>query len=201
GFSETIRKIKARTSLPTRFRPPTWLTLETHVQYKRNPARCQFTTVLGVTKMSGLVHPDQNVLNATQNNLCRAVHRRRGCCACRASNCRRRARFSRTRSSRERKELTNQPRKCRSDRIMARIVAEKSESSLSPSHSFSRCTTFWRGSAGTGDIKGTMAFDRKEFGMNSGIPFIKIADRVEATVDLHGKRVSGPPLTSNPHHS
>jgi polyisoprenoid-binding protein YceI len=47
---------------------------------------------------------------------------------------------------------------------------------------------------GTGDIKGTMAFDRREFGMNSGIPFIKIADRVEVTVDLHGKRVSGPPL-------
>ncbi len=47
---------------------------------------------------------------------------------------------------------------------------------------------------GTGDIKGTMAFDRKEFGMNSGIPFIKIADRVEVTVDLKGKRVGGPPL-------
>jgi polyisoprenoid-binding protein YceI len=47
---------------------------------------------------------------------------------------------------------------------------------------------------GTGDIKGTMAFDRKDYGMNSGIPFIKIADRVEVTVDLHGKRVSGPPL-------
>src|SRR5881396_3742814 len=145
GFSATIRKIKARTSLLTRFRPPTWLTLETHVQYKRNPARCQFTTVLGVTKMRGLVHPDQNVLNATQNSLCRAVNRRRGRCACRASNCRRRARFSRTRSSRERKTLTNQPRKCRSDTIMARILAEKSESSLAPSHSFCRCTTFWRG--------------------------------------------------------
>jgi polyisoprenoid-binding protein YceI len=47
---------------------------------------------------------------------------------------------------------------------------------------------------GTGDIKGTMAFDRKEFGMNSGIPFIKVADRVEVTVDLKGARVSGPPL-------
>jgi hypothetical protein len=142
GFSETIRKTKARTSLLTRFRPPTWLTLETQVQYKRNPARCQFTTVLGVTKMRGLVHPDQNVLNATQNSLCRAVNRRRGCCACRASNCRRRARFSRTRSSREWKALTN---KCRSDTIMARIVAEKSESSLFASHSFCGCTTFWRG--------------------------------------------------------
>jgi polyisoprenoid-binding protein YceI len=35
---------------------------------------------------------------------------------------------------------------------------------------------------GEGEIKGTMAFDRKEFGMNSGIPFIKIADRVEVIV-------------------
>jgi polyisoprenoid-binding protein YceI len=47
---------------------------------------------------------------------------------------------------------------------------------------------------GSGTIKGTMAFDRKEYGMNSGIPFIKIADRVEVTVDLKGTRVSGPPL-------
>ena len=47
---------------------------------------------------------------------------------------------------------------------------------------------------GSGEIKGTMAFDRKDYGMNSGIPFIKIADRVEVTVDLKGKRVSGPPL-------
>ncbi len=45
---------------------------------------------------------------------------------------------------------------------------------------------------GAGTIKGTMAFDRKQYGMNSGIPFIKIADRVEVTVDLKGKRVSGP---------
>jgi polyisoprenoid-binding protein YceI len=47
---------------------------------------------------------------------------------------------------------------------------------------------------GSGSIKGVMAFDRKEYGMNSGIPFIKIADRVEVTVDLKGKRVSGPPV-------
>lgn len=47
---------------------------------------------------------------------------------------------------------------------------------------------------GTGAIKGTMAFDRKQYGMNSGIPFIRIADRVEVTVDLKAKRVSGPPL-------
>jgi polyisoprenoid-binding protein YceI len=47
---------------------------------------------------------------------------------------------------------------------------------------------------GSGEIKGTMAFDRKDYGMNSGIPFIRVADRVEVTVDLQGKRVSGPPL-------
>jgi polyisoprenoid-binding protein YceI len=47
---------------------------------------------------------------------------------------------------------------------------------------------------GEGTIKGTMAFDRKEFGMNSGIPFIKIADRVEVDVALKGHKVSGPPL-------
>jgi polyisoprenoid-binding protein YceI len=47
---------------------------------------------------------------------------------------------------------------------------------------------------GSGSIAGTMAFDRKEFGMNSGIPFIRIADRVEVSVDLKGRRVSGPPV-------
>ena len=47
---------------------------------------------------------------------------------------------------------------------------------------------------GEGEVKGIMAFDRKGYGMNSGIPFIKIADRVEVEVDLWGKRVSGPPL-------
>jgi polyisoprenoid-binding protein YceI len=44
------------------------------------------------------------------------------------------------------------------------------------------------------DIKGVMAFDRKDFGMNHGIPFIKIADRVEVTIDIKAKRVSGSPL-------
>jgi len=47
---------------------------------------------------------------------------------------------------------------------------------------------------GTGTIAGTMAFDRREYGMNSGIPFIKIADRVEVTVNVKATRVSGPPV-------
>jgi polyisoprenoid-binding protein YceI len=47
---------------------------------------------------------------------------------------------------------------------------------------------------GSGSIKGTMAFDRKDYGMNSGIPFIRIANRVEVTVALKAKRISGPPV-------
>lgn len=46
---------------------------------------------------------------------------------------------------------------------------------------------------GAGDISGTMAFDRKQYGMNSGIPFIRIADRVAVTVKLAATH-SGPPV-------
>lgn len=47
---------------------------------------------------------------------------------------------------------------------------------------------------GEGEIKGMMAFNRKDYGMNKGIPFIKIADHVDVSFHLIGKRVSGPPL-------
>ena len=43
------------------------------------------------------------------------------------------------------------------------------------------------------NIIGTMAFDRKDYGMNSNIPFIKIANRVQVDVDLRWKRIAGPP--------
>lgn len=47
---------------------------------------------------------------------------------------------------------------------------------------------------GSGTIKGTMSFNRKDFGMNKGIPFVKISDHVDVTVNLKGKRISGPPV-------
>jgi len=47
---------------------------------------------------------------------------------------------------------------------------------------------------GSATVNGTMAFDRKEYGMNSGIPFIKIANRVEVTVALKVQHVGGPRL-------
>jgi hypothetical protein len=52
--------------------------------------------------------------------------------------------------------------------------------------------TVARDGAGVGTISGTMAFDRKQYGMTTGITFIKIADRVGVTLDLKGKCVSGP---------
>ncbi len=45
----------------------------------------------------------------------------------------------------------------------------------------------------TGTLDGTMAFDRKDYGITSGIPFIKIANRVEVNVSLKWKQISGPP--------
>src|SRR5262245_29994808 len=50
---------------------------------------------------------------------------------------------------------------------------------------------------GAGEITGTMAFDRKDFGMTHGIPFLHIADRVEVSINFKGTRVSGPPVVVN----
>ena len=47
---------------------------------------------------------------------------------------------------------------------------------------------------GSGEITGTMAFDRKDFGMTHNILFLHIADRVEVRVNLKATRVSGPPV-------
>jgi polyisoprenoid-binding protein YceI len=49
---------------------------------------------------------------------------------------------------------------------------------------------------GTGsvEITGKMVFNRKDYGMNKGIPFIKIADHVDVDFNLKGRRVSGPQL-------
>jgi len=47
---------------------------------------------------------------------------------------------------------------------------------------------------GSGEIHGAMVFNRKDYGMNKGIPFIKIADHVDVNFHLKWKNVSGPPL-------
>jgi polyisoprenoid-binding protein YceI len=47
---------------------------------------------------------------------------------------------------------------------------------------------------GSGEINGKMVFNRKDYGMNKGIPFIRIADHVDVNFHLKEKRVSGSPL-------
>jgi polyisoprenoid-binding protein YceI len=57
--------------------------------------------------------------------------------------------------------------------------------------------TTGRGAA-NGTIKGTMSFNRKDYGMNASIPLVQIADYVGVTIDLKVKRVSGPPVALKP---
>jgi polyisoprenoid-binding protein YceI len=45
----------------------------------------------------------------------------------------------------------------------------------------------------TGEIKGILTFDRKDFGLGGGIRFVTIADRVDIAIDFKAARV-GPPL-------
>ena len=120
GFSAAMRKIKARISLLTAFRPLMGPVLESHFQYNRKPARCHSTTVLGVTRSRGFCHSAQSFLHISQNSFCMADSGRRGRLACRANSCCRRARFSRMRSSRDLKTLTTQPKRCRSHTIIAK---------------------------------------------------------------------------------
>jgi polyisoprenoid-binding protein YceI len=47
---------------------------------------------------------------------------------------------------------------------------------------------------GSGEIHGSMVFNRKDYGMNKGIPFIKIADHVDVDFHLNWKHTGGPPL-------
>jgi polyisoprenoid-binding protein YceI len=48
---------------------------------------------------------------------------------------------------------------------------------------------------GSGSIAGEMVFNRKDYAMKGGIPFIKIADHVDVDFHLETKHVSGPELT------
>src|SRR5712664_4400551 len=60
GFSATMRKINFRTSLDNLFLPTCFLSFEMKPQYSRNPARCQRTTVSGVTTRRDFFQSDPN---------------------------------------------------------------------------------------------------------------------------------------------
>jgi polyisoprenoid-binding protein YceI len=50
-----------------------------------------------------------------------------------------------------------------------------------------------RTGTGEDEIQGTMVFNRKDYGMNKGIPFIRIADHVDVQFHLMELQVGGPP--------
>jgi polyisoprenoid-binding protein YceI len=54
--------------------------------------------------------------------------------------------------------------------------------------------TVSRKGSGSDEIKGAMDFNRKDYGMKKGIPFISIADHVDVQVHLVEKQISGSPL-------
>jgi len=63
------RKISSRTSVDSFFLPTRFLAFEIKLQYSRNPARCQRTTVSGVTTSRDFFHSDQNRHASIQKSL------------------------------------------------------------------------------------------------------------------------------------
>jgi len=67
-FSATIQKISSRTSVDSFFLPTCFLAFESKLQYSRNPARCQRTTVAGVTTRRDLFQSVQDRHASTQKS-------------------------------------------------------------------------------------------------------------------------------------
>ena len=86
NLKSTIRKISSRTSLLIGFLPTAGLAREIQLQYSRNPARCQRTTVSGVTRINDFLQPEQTCRKTTQNTRSTELSRGRGRLACRASS-------------------------------------------------------------------------------------------------------------------
>src|ERR1700756_2424598 len=81
GFSATIRKISSRTSIDSFFLPIGFLAFEIQLQYSRNPARCQRTTVSGFTSTRDCFQAPQKRRANTQKILSTAPIGGRDACA------------------------------------------------------------------------------------------------------------------------
>jgi hypothetical protein len=115
-----MRKIRSRTSLRVGLLPGCLVILETSLQYRRKPARCQRTTVSGVTMRRDCFQPDQTRRATTQKTRSRVLRLGRGRRRFRTESCWRKAKFSRRRLRCERKRRTIVPRKSLTNRSMAR---------------------------------------------------------------------------------
>ena len=82
----SIWKIRSRTSWDIGLLPMGFLTLEISIQYQRKPARCQRTTVSGVTTKSGCFQPNQQRRTISQKSL--PSNSSLGRLQCRTCNCR-----------------------------------------------------------------------------------------------------------------
>src|ERR1039458_9459517 len=118
GFSAAMRKIKSLTSFESLFLPTCFLTLEMKLQYRRKLARCQRTTVSGVTTMRDCFQADQHRRASTQNSLSSTRSLGLGCLRFSTVSCCRSARFSRSKLRRERKTRTSTPNQSQDQRDM-----------------------------------------------------------------------------------
>jgi transposase len=103
GFSRAMRLTVSKTLESSRGRPKRETRLRQR-QYRRNPARCQRTTVSGCTTISASVQRSQRQRSATQNRRSRRLMRGRGRRRLSTASCWRRARISKPRSWRERRK-------------------------------------------------------------------------------------------------
>ena len=108
-----------RISLWTHLRPARWR--ERQCQYLRNPARCQRTTVSGVTRTREFFNCDQMLLIPIQNSLSKNASLGLCLCCLKTDNYWRRARFSNRRSRREQTQRKSRPSKSLSRRNMGWI--------------------------------------------------------------------------------
>ncbi len=120
GFSATMRQIRSRSSLPVCLLPTGLRTLETNLPYRRKPARCQRTTVSGVTMMSDRFPPIQTLRATTQKRRSNVPRLGRGWRRFRTASCWRNAKFSRRRLRRVRKRRTSVPKQSLMNRSRAR---------------------------------------------------------------------------------
>src|SRR5690348_5645924 len=107
-FSATIRKISSRTSVDSFFLPICFLTFEVQLQYSRNPARCQRTTVSGVRR--DLLQSVQNRHASTQKSLSNGLSFGLARLRFTTASCWRSARFSRSSLRLERKQRATSPK-------------------------------------------------------------------------------------------
>ena len=124
-FSATMRKICSRSALLVGFLPTTACFRESHFQYSSNPARCQRTTVSAWTKTKVRRHSGHSRRNASQNNRSYWANRGRGLRRAKTASCCLKARFSKRRSRRDRKERAKSKNNSLRTHCMPRLYHRK----------------------------------------------------------------------------